>query len=183
MDSLFLFALIAFVMAASAWLLVRHRAAASGSAAVWPYHARPVLTAAQQVAYHRLVTALPSHVVLAHLPLARVLAVTAGHDVTAWTRRLEGLSCDFVVCSPDATVLAIVSLDTPAPASLPRARLGALGRLVRATDAAGLRRLQWRSEALPDVPQIRALFAVPIPTGFEADATPQRRRTDRPHDG
>ena len=58
-----------------------------------------------QVLYHRLVKALPEHIVLAQVQVSRVLGVKKGFDFRAWNNRINRLSYDFVVCAKDASVV------------------------------------------------------------------------------
>ena len=56
---------------------VRKRAAEAeaNDDAPWPFYAKKPLTPPEQVLYHRLVSALPEHIVLAQVQLSRVLGV------------------------------------------------------------------------------------------------------------
>jgi len=61
--------------------------------------------------YHRLVKALPNHIVLAQVQVSRVLGVKKGFRVHEWNNRINRLSYDFVICDKAATVIAAIELD------------------------------------------------------------------------
>jgi hypothetical protein len=135
----------------------------------WPFYAKRPLASPAQVLYHRLVSALPGHIVLSGVELSGVLGVRRGMDAQPWNRRIRGLHYDFVVCSKDATVLAAIALDdTPHGA-----RDGTQADLIkdRASAAAGVRLLRWPAKALPDLAAIQeALGELQMPS-FEEVAS------------
>lgn len=123
----------------------------------WPYYARKVLSAPQQLLYRRLVKALPECMVLAQLPLARVIAVKRTAYAENWMSRIAAKSLDFVVCRPDSTVLAAILLEDssgedPFSAQADRFTDNALA-------AAGIVLLRWNAATLPSEAQIRQLIA------------------------
>lgn len=131
----------------------------------WPFHAKRPLSLPEQVLYHRLVAALPGHIVLAQVQVSRVLGVKKGFSFNEWNNRINRLSYDFVVCAKDATVLAAIELDdkthdTPA-------RTSTDSKKNKATAAAGVRLIRWKVKALPDLAAIRAAF-VHQPAAIEA---------------
>ena len=65
----------------------------------------------EQLLYHRLVRALPEHIVLAQVQASRVLGVKKGYRFHEWSNRINRLSYDFVVCGKDSTVIAAIELD------------------------------------------------------------------------
>ena len=65
--------------------------------------ANPVLQAAQGIA--RKNHSLPGSA----LPLA---GVKKGHNFRAWQNRIDRMTADFVVCSKDSTVMAVIELTT-----------------------------------------------------------------------
>jgi hypothetical protein len=69
--ALFIFALIVAVTIFGGY---RRSSAAS---ALWPFYLKRVLTQPEQVLYHRLVKALPNHIVLAQVQVSRVLGAPA----------------------------------------------------------------------------------------------------------
>jgi very-short-patch-repair endonuclease len=100
--------------------------------------------------------------VLAQVQLSRFLGVKKGHNSQSWMNRINRMSADFVVCSKDASVLAVVELDD---ASHERAvRQDADVRKEKALSGAGVRLIRWRATALPDATTIKAtLLASPSP--------------------
>jgi very-short-patch-repair endonuclease len=108
------------------------------------------------VLYHRLVSSLPEHIVLAQLQVSRVLGVKKGFSFHQWNNRINRLSYDFVVCSKDSTVLAAIELDDKTHESLSRAETDR--KKEQATASAGIRVLRWNVRSLPDERAIRATF-------------------------
>jgi hypothetical protein len=49
-----------------------------GGAMPWPFYVKRLLSQPEQVLYHRLVKALPNHIVLAQVQLSRVIGVKKG---------------------------------------------------------------------------------------------------------
>lgn len=111
-----------------------------------PYYPKKPLSEPEQVLYHRLVKALPEHIVLAQVQASRILGVKPGHSFAQ--RSLNRLSLDFVVCLKDATVVAAIELDDPAqdrPA-----------RQAQALRAAEVPLIRWPVDRLPDEAAIQA---------------------------
>ena len=128
----------------------------SGSTTEWPFYVKRPLTSPELVLYHRLVRALPEHIVLAQVQVSRVLGVQKGHNFHAWNNRINRLSYDFVVCTKDATVLAAVELDDKWHERSDRAATDEKKNM--ATSAAGVRLVRWNVKAIPDHDAIRATF-------------------------
>lgn len=105
MKLLFLAALllVAFV------ILTKLRQSSSRQSA-WPFYAKKLLTQPEQVLYHRLLKALPEHIVLAQVQLSRVLGVKLGHNFHEWNNSINRMSLDFVVCLKDSTIVAAIEL-------------------------------------------------------------------------
>jgi Protein of unknown function (DUF2726) len=135
----------------------------------WPLYAKHPLTQVEQVLYHRLVRALPDHIVLAQVQVSRVLGVKKGHNFHEWNNRINRLSYDFVICTRDATVLAAIELDDRSHEAA--ARVATDDKKNKATAAAGVRLVRWQAKALPDEAAIRALFVPPrVTDGAAASA-------------
>jgi hypothetical protein len=145
-------ALLALAIVALA--ILKKRVASDGSGGAWPFYLKRLLSSPEQVLYHRLVGALPDHVVLAQVQVSRVLGVKKGFDFHHWNNRINRLSYDFVVCRKDATVLAAIELDDATHESKSRARTDE--KKDRATSAANLKLVRWHVKALPDADGIRA---------------------------
>ena len=98
-------AVVVFVL----WLAAREKG--GGGDGKWPFHARKVLSEAEQILYWRLLEALPDHIVLAQVALSRLLEVNRGFDSRAWHNRISQKNVDFVVCGRDSAILAVIELD------------------------------------------------------------------------
>ena len=120
----------------------------------WPFYIKKPLTQPEQVLYHRLVKALPDHIVLAQVQVSRVLGVKKGSNFKEWNNRINRLSYDFVVCGKDSTVLAAIELDDKSHESSRRSATDE--KKNKATADAGLRLIRWNVKALPDESAIHA---------------------------
>ena len=123
----------------------------------WPFYAKRPLTQPEQVLYHRLIAALPEHIVLAQVQVSRVLGVKKGFNFHEWNNRINRLSYDFVVCKKDSTVLAAIELDDKSHEAANRAETDR--KKDKATVDAGIRLIRWQVKALPDQVAIQAAFA------------------------
>lgn len=117
------------------------------------------LTQPEQILYHRLVSALPEHIVLAQVQVSRVLGVRKGSKSNEWNNRINRLSYDLVVYGKDSTVIAAVELDDKSHQST--ARIGTDEKKNKASADAGLKLVRWNVRALPDIEEIRIEFARP----------------------
>lgn len=152
-------ALVALVLIVLAFVVKNRHATGSSwgeRESVWPFFARKPLTRPEQVLYHRLVKALPHHIVLAQVQASRVLGVKKGFNFTAWQNRVNRLSIDFLVCLKDATVVAAIELDD-ASHETPR-RQEADHKKERALAAAGIPIVRWSVRDLPSETTIQAAF-------------------------
>jgi len=125
----------------------------------WPFYAKRPLSSPEQVLYHRLVAALPEHIVLAQVQVSRVLGVKKGVRFHEWNNRIDRLSYDFVVCAKDSTVLAVIELDDKSHEAPHRAATDR--KKDKATADAGVRMIRWQVKSLPDQTTIRAAFGAP----------------------
>ena len=154
--------LLALVILAFAALVVLKRRGLLGTqASEWPFYAKRPLSQPEQVLYHRLVSSLPNHIVLAQVQVSRVLGVKKGFNFHEWNNRINRLSYDFVVCSKDSSVLAAIELDDKTHEATSRAKTDI--KKERATTAAGLRLIRWHVKSLPDQSTIQAAFSEPPP--------------------
>src|ERR1700676_5803384 len=87
---LLIFALVVFIA-----IIKRRNRLAAGSR-LWPFYVKHLLTQPEQVLYHRLVKALPNHIVLAQVQVSRVLGVKKGSRFHEWNNRINRMSYDFV---------------------------------------------------------------------------------------
>jgi hypothetical protein len=107
----------------------------------------------EQLLYHRLVRALPEHIVLAQVQASRVLGVKKGYRFHEWSNWINRLSYDFVVRGKDSTVIAAIELDDGTHST--RARVMTDQKKNKASADAGLRLLRWHVRSLPDEETIR----------------------------
>lgn len=124
--------------------------------AAWPPTATRILTSAERQAYTTLERALPGHMILAQVPLARFLKVPTRNSYTEWLRRLGTQCADLVVCDMASEVLAVVNVQPPAGAESERARKR-LNRMARVLKAAGIPMHVWTDNALPSVEAAREM--------------------------
>ena len=146
--------LFLLVLAVAVLLYLKKQGFLEGSGSgPWPFYVKKPLTQPEQVLYHRLVKALPEHIVLAQVQVSRILGVKKGSSFNEWNNRINRLSYDFVVCSKDSTVLAAVELDDKSHES--KRRTTTDEKKNKATADAGLRLIRWNVKALPDESAIR----------------------------
>jgi hypothetical protein len=126
----------------------------------WPFYLRKLMSQPEQVLYHRLVRALPDHIVLAQVQVSRVLGVKKGFNFNEWNNRINRLSYDFVVCAKDSTVIAAIELDDKTHER--EARILTDGKKDKATADAGVRLVRWNVRALPSEETIREELLGPL---------------------
>ncbi len=122
----------------------------------WPFYAKKPLSAPEQVLFFRISKALPEHIVLAQVGLSRILGVKRGNKFQAWQNRIDRKSADFVVCSKDSTILAVIELDDSTHERPDRKHADATKQ--KALSSAGLRLIRWNVKSLPDEASIKAAF-------------------------
>lgn len=134
----------------------------------WPFYVKKPLTQPEQVLYHRLIKALPGHIVLAQVQVSRVLGVQKGSNFMEWNNRVNRMSYDFVICARDSTVLVAIELDDKSHES--KARTATDQKKNKATSDAGLRLIRWHVKALPDELTIQneVRGTAPTPTALAA---------------
>ena len=74
----------------------------------WPPRATRVLSSPERMAFVTLVRAMPDHIVLAQVPLARFISVPKRNSYADWLRRVGYQSADFVICDTTSQVVAVV---------------------------------------------------------------------------
>jgi hypothetical protein len=149
--------LVFVVVALVVGILLKGRGRSSASDGPWPLYPKRPLSQPEQVLYHRLVSALPHHIILAQVQVSRVLGVKKGANFHVWNNRINRLSYDFVVCAKDSTVIAAIELDGKSHES--QARVETDMKKDKATKDAGVRLIRWHVKSLPDTDQIQAAFA------------------------
>lgn len=114
----------------------------------WTPTATCVLTRSEREAFHILRKALPDHMILAQVPLARFLRVPTRNSYSEWLRRVGSLCADIVVCDAASQVVAVIELRQPARQEKPRT-LRRHARMDRVLEAAGIAVHVWLEGALP----------------------------------
>jgi len=121
----------------------------------------------EQALYHRLVRALPDHIVLAQVQVSRVLGVKKGFRFHEWNNRINRLSYDFVICTKESAVVAAIELDDKSHEAESRVRTDA--KKDKATQDAGIRMIRWSVSAMPSEAVIREELLSPLVLGDPRD--------------
>lgn len=153
MKTLSLTVLFLLVIAAIALVVAKRLGLLAAAGGRWPFYVKRPLTQPEQVLFHRLIRALPEHIVLAQVQVSRVLGVKKGSNVHEWNNRINRLSYDFIVCAKDATVIAAIELDDKSHDSASRVKTD--NKKDKASADAGLRLLRWQARSLPSEQAIR----------------------------
>lgn len=120
----------------------------------WEPQAGRVLTAPERNAMSLAARALPDHLLLAQVPLARFIRVPRRYSYSEWLRRVGQLSPDLLVCDDSSQVIAAIEIRGPEGQSSPRAQLR-LERMQRVLQAAGIPLHIWVEGRFPSVPEAR----------------------------
>lgn len=149
--------------------------------AAWSPQATRALTNAERDAYETLRKALPTHIVLAQVPLARFIRVPTRNSYAEWLRRAGQLCADLVICDRHSQVIAVVEIHSSKEQVNPRA-LKRQQRLARVLRAAGVTVHIWPETALPSVEAARKALALapslsdePAEPAAAMRTTPQQR--------
>ncbi|MEK6805723.1 MAG: DUF2726 domain-containing protein [Pseudomonadota bacterium] len=125
--------------------------------ASWPFYSKKPLSSPELILYFRLCNALPDHIVLAQVGLSRILGVKKGNNFGEWFNRINRMSADFVLCSKDSTVVAVIELDDASHKKSDRQAADA--KKDKALGSAGIRIVRWQAKFIPDEAAIKATFA------------------------
>lgn len=128
---------------------------------IFPFYSKKPLSPPEQILYHRLVSALPGHIVLAQIQLSRVLGVKPGHNVQSWNNRINRMSLDFLICQKDSSIVAAIELDDRSH-NLESRREQDIKKN-DALAAAGVRLIRWQVNALPDEATIQKACLKQVP--------------------
>lgn len=120
----------------------------------WPPEPTRLLTVVERRAVAMLHHALPDHMILAQVPLARFIRVPTRNSYTEWMRRVGQLCADLLVCDASSQVVAVVELRRPPGKDTERTRKRH-ERMDRVLHKAGIRVLVWNEEALPHPDSVR----------------------------
>ncbi|PPE67925.1 DUF2726 domain-containing protein [Caldimonas caldifontis] len=113
-----------------------------------------VLTGGEREAYVVLRRALPEHLILAQVPLARFLKVPTRHSYTEWLRRVGQICADIVICEPNSLAVAVVEIRSADGQESERAQKRQ-ARMERVIKASGMPLHIWREGAIPDAEEAR----------------------------
>lgn len=158
------------VLAVLAWLGLRGRGGRATEKPAdridtvigWPPQATRVLSTPERIAFATLTRALPDHIVLAQVPLARFLNVPKRNSYADWLRRVGYQSVDFVICDLGSKVLAVVELQALPAGERARKRMT---RISRTLNAAQIPLHVWNEATLPSAEVARAaLMPAPLST-------------------
>lgn len=127
----------------------------------WPPEPTRVLGTHERLAYQAVTRAMPEHLVLAEVALARFLEVPRRHSYSEWLKRAGHLSADLLVCDGASRVLAVVVLRTPQDSSR---RMRRIQRIQRVLNAARVRVLVWTASENRSAEQIREAILPTTPT-------------------
>src|SRR5690606_6159223 len=114
----------------------------------WEPVATRVLTTGERDAYHVLRKALPEHMILAQVPVARFIKVPTENPYNEWLRRVGSLCADLVVCDMASQVIAVVEVRQPLSKENERAQRRH-ARMDRVLKAAHIPVHVWLEGALP----------------------------------
>lgn len=157
MDIIALIVVLAVALAAFLWWRSRRTARdAEGSRplegldtlSAWEPTPTRILTSQERLAYQVLTRALPDHMILAQVPLARFLKVPTRHSYNEWLARVGQLCADLVICDPSSTVVAVVDVRQPPHQASDRNRKRH-ERMRRVLKAARIPLHVWIENALP----------------------------------
>jgi hypothetical protein len=114
----------------------------------WAPMSTRVLTTAEREAYHVLRKALPDHMVLAQVPVARFIKVPTRNSYSEWLRRVGSLCADLVVCDANSQAVAVVEIRQPLSRENERAQRRH-ARMDRVLEGARIPVHVWLEGALP----------------------------------
>ncbi len=114
----------------------------------WEPMATRVLNTQEREAYHVLRKALPDHMVLGQVPVARFVKVPTDNPYSEWLRRVGSLCADLVVCDAASQVVAVIEIRQPRSKENERAQRRH-ARMDRVLQSARIPVHVWLEGALP----------------------------------
>ncbi len=114
----------------------------------WEPMATRVLNTQEREAYHVLRKALPDHMVLGQVPVARFIKVPTENSYSEWLRRVGSLCADLVVCDAASQVVAVIEIRQPRSKENERAQRRH-ARMDKVLQAARIPVHVWLEGALP----------------------------------
>jgi very-short-patch-repair endonuclease len=149
--------IVAIIVLAITFAAIQAKKKSASQDEDWPFYAKKPLSAPEQIVYFRLIKALPDHIVLAQVQLSRLLGVKKGNNPQSWLNRINRMSCDFVVCNKDSTIVAVIELDDKTHEREDR-QIADIKK-DKALTAAGVRIIRWQAKYLPDIDMIQSEFS------------------------
>lgn len=144
----------------------------------WQPMSTRVLTTAERDAYHVLRKALPEHMVLAQVPVARFIKVPTRNSYTEWLRRVGSLCADLVVCDMNSQVVAVVEVRQPLSRENERAQRRH-ARMDRVLQGARIPVHVWLEGALPGAVVAREAILGSALQGAAQSGSPEAHQTRR----
>lgn len=123
--------------------------AAADTVIAWPPEAARLMNDAERQAFDLLREALPHHLILAHVPVARFVRVPTRQSYAEWMRRIGNTCVDLVVCDANSRVVAAVDIRRMHDGGDPERQQRRHERLHRVLTASGITVQVWREDALP----------------------------------
>lgn len=114
----------------------------------WEPTSARIMTAPEREAFHTLRAALPEHMILAQVQLARFIKVPTRNSYSEWMRRVGNLCADLVICDATSQVVAVVEVRQPFERHKERAHKR-YARMDRVLEAAKIPVHVWLDNALP----------------------------------
>ncbi|MEY2842648.1 MAG: hypothetical protein RI920_685 [Pseudomonadota bacterium] len=114
----------------------------------WEPVATRVLNTHEREAYHVLRKALPDHMILGQVPVARFIKVPTDNPYSEWLKRVGSLCADLVVCDAASQVVAVVEVRQPRTKENERAQKRH-ARMDKVLQAARIPVHVWLEGALP----------------------------------
>ena len=153
-------AVVGMAVTAGLWQASRHtrrrppvertRSGAAGDTLIaWPPEAAKLMNEVEQEAYNLLRTALPNHLILAHVPVSRFVRVPTRQSYAEWMRRIGHTCVDLLVCDATTKVLAVVDIRRHSEMIDSERQQRRRERLHRVLTASGITVQVWREGALP----------------------------------
>ena len=139
----------------------------------WPVFPKQVLSPVEQQLYHRLVLSFPDHVVLAQVAYSQLVGVKKGENFTAIWNRYNRLTADFVLCTKDFRVAAVLELDDRSHDN--PSRQDADRRKAAICEAAHIPLHRLNVNPLPGEAELRALLQLPPRPQRAPVVSPQER--------
>lgn len=137
----------------------------------WAPQATRVLTTPELRAHATLVQALPQHIVLAQVSLARFIRVPTRNSYAEWLRRVGHLSADLVICDAQSQVVAVVEVRSLRERG--GERVGRRQeRFAQVLKAVGIPLYVWVDSAMPSVDEVRRAIVPRSAAAAPASAAP-----------